>query len=197
MPVGRTVSSLRSLPGAAAALLLSLLHGTASVAQEAQVSVFGGVPVSNGWQDVFSSPGDLEFRDAGLVGLSYGREWPTPAGAFSIGIEAQVVKYFGEQTHLEFNLPAFLRYRPGGFRPLNSLGFGVGLSHATEVPPIEVENKGGSARTLLYWAMEAEFGQQDADSTVFLRLHHRSNGFGLFAEKGGFNAVVLGLRHRY
>lgn len=195
--MARTVFSLNSLVGATTALVLSLLGGGSSVAQENQITVFGGAPVSNDWEDVFRDPSNLQFRDASMLGISYGREWPTQAGAFSFGIEAQVVKYFGEQTHFEFNLPAFFHYRPGGFRPLDSLGFGVGLSHATEVPPIEVENKGGSARTLLYWAMEAEFGQEDADTTFFLRLHHRSNGFGLFAEKGGFNALVLGLRHRY
>ena len=195
--MGRTAFSVGSLSGATAALLLSLLHGSIAAAQDTEISVFGGVPVSNVWEDVFRAPGNLEFRDASFVGLSYGKEWPLRGRAFSLGIEAQVVKYFGEQTHIEFNLPAFLRYRPKGTLPLNSLGFGLGLSHATEVPAIEIANKGGSARTLLYWAMEAEFGPKDADTTVFFRLHHRSNGFGLFAERGGFNALVLGLRRRY
>lgn len=186
-----------SLLGVLAALTLSLLNGGAALGQDNQFSVFGGVPFSNGWEDFFRDPGKLEFRDAGLIGIAYGKEWPTGFQRFSIGIEAQMVKYFGEQTHLEFDLPAFLRYRPQALLPLQGLGFGVGLSHATEVPRIEVANKGGSARTLLYWGMEAEFGQENSDTTLFFRLHHRSNGFGAFAERGGFNALVVGLRRRY
>jgi hypothetical protein len=50
---------------------------------------------------------------------------------------------------------------------------------------------------MLYWMLEAEFGPRDAQRSVFLRLHHRSNAYGLFAEAGGSNVMVLGLRRRW
>lgn len=161
-----------------------------------QVSVFGGVPVSNNWEDVFARPGDLEFRDAGMIGLAYGREWATRWRGVSLGLEGQIVKYFGEQDHVELNLPASLRYSFEG-PVLRSVAFGLGLSHATEVPAIEVANKGGSERTMLYWMIESEFGARQSDRSLYARLHHRSTGYGLFGDEGGFNALVLGYRLRF
>ncbi|WP_139307528.1 hypothetical protein [Rhodovulum sp. ES.010] len=49
----------------------------ADPAQDRHLSVFGDIPVSNGWEDVFLAPGDLEFRDGSLVGVAYGRGGPT------------------------------------------------------------------------------------------------------------------------
>lgn len=74
------------------------------------------------------------------------------------------------------------------------MAFGLGLSYATEVPAIEVDNKGSSENTLFYWTFETEFGGRESGRSVFWRLHHRSSGFGLLGEVGGFNAMVLGVR---
>ncbi|WP_175566916.1 hypothetical protein [Rhodovulum sp. ES.010] len=44
--------------------------------------------------------------------------------------------------------------------------------------------------------MEAEFGPHEGGRSFFARLHHRSDGYGLMAERGDFNALVLGTRWR-
>ncbi len=160
------------------------------------MSIFAGRQVSNVWEDVFLAPGDLDWRDSGIVGVAAGRDWPV-APNLSLGIEAQVVVHFGEQDHLELNLPVFLRYTPERLRPLRSLAFGLGPSYASEVPEIEVQTRGGSQRALLYWAIEAEFSSPSRQATIFTRLHHRSNGFGTIGEDGGSNVIVLGLRRRW
>lgn len=148
------------------------------------------------WEDVFIAPGDLDWRDSGIVGVALGRDWPVAAN-LSIGVEGQVVAHFGEQDHAELNLPVFLRYEPDRLRPLRSLAFGMGPSYATDIPEIEVETRGGSQRALLYWAIEIEATSPMPETALFGRLHHRSNGFGSIADKGGSNVIVLGLRRRW
>jgi hypothetical protein len=167
-------------------------------AAEAQnmVSVFAGQQVADGWQDVFIHPGNLDWQDSGVAGIAVGREWPV-WGHVSLGFEAQVVQHFGEQDHAEFNLPLTARYATGRLAPLRSLAGGMGVSYATEIPPIEAETRDGSEQTLLYWMLEAEFGLPTPEATIYARLHHRSNGYGVVAEEGGSNVLVIGLRHRW
>jgi hypothetical protein len=177
--------------------LFSLLPATCPAATRDHVAVFGGVQVANAWQDVFEERWDsLDWRESGIVGVAYGRDW-SPARWFALGFELQAALHVGEQRHAEVNLPIFARLTPHRLPPLRSLGFGIGPSFASRVPPIEVETRGGSAKTLLYWAIEAEFGRHDRPGSAFIRLHHRSNGFGAVAEAGGSNIIVLGFRHRW
>lgn len=179
----------------AAASITAIAFAGDAVADD-QASVFAGRMVSDGWEDVFLSPGHLDWRNSGLLGLAYGRDWQvTPR--LSFGLEGQVVGHFGEQQHAEFNLPLFIRYAPDGFGPLESAAFGMGPSLATEVPEIEVDTKGGSERLLLYWAIELEFASPRPGTSIYGRLHHRSNGWGRIAEQGGSNAIVMGLRRRW
>jgi hypothetical protein len=178
-----------------AAVCLAPLCCGAAVAGD-QVSVFAGRMVSNGWEDVFTEPGHLDWRESGVVGVAYGRDWPLTR-RLSFGAEGQMVFHFGEQVHAEFNLPVYLRYSPESLHPLESASFGMGPSFATEVPEIEVETKGGSQRALLYWSIEFEFLTPRPDMFVYARLHHRSNVFGIVADEGGSNAVVIGLRRRW
>ena len=174
---------------------LGLAGGAA--AQQGQVSVFGGISVSNVWEDTILDPTGLDWRDTGLVGVAFGRDWRRGAAPVSFGLEFQVVKYAGEQDHFEFNLPVFVRYHPSSRLPVRSLGFGLGLSHATDAPEVEVLTKGSTERTLFYWTAEAEFGPRGGAVSIFTRLHHRSNGFGLLADEGGSNVIVWGLRRRW
>ena len=166
------------------------------VAEEQQLAVFGGIHVAQNWEEVFADPANIEWRDSFLLGAAYGREWDTRFSAVTLGFELQALKHAGEQDHFEFNLPAFLRLHPPEPVPVRSFGFGLGLSYATEVPEVEVLRKGQSQQLLFYWAIEAEFGRKDALAT-FVRLHHRSDGFGFFETDTGSNFLVVGLRRRW
>ena len=177
--------------------LALLASAGCAVAAERSVTVFGGRQTANVWEDVLLL-NDVRFLDAGLLGVAGAVDWPIGSTRLTVGVEAQVVKHFGSQNHVEVNLPAVLRYR---FRnpplAIDGLAFGLGLSHATRVPAIEVEREGRSRRTLFYWTAEAAFRTPREDLSAVIRLHHRSSGFGFFGDSGSSNAVVLGIRQRF
>ncbi len=45
--------------------------------------------------------------------------------------------------------------------------------------------------------MELEIGPLDKDWSALFRLHHRSGAFGLVADEGDSNALVIGLKQRF
>ena len=180
-----------------AALLALGVASPSALARETEASVFAGAHVDDNWPEVFRDPSGLDWRDTALAGVTWGRSWPSADGSVRLGFEVQMAAHAGEQDHLELNLPVTLRWRMPRPLPVRSLAAGAGPSWASEVPRVEVLRKGDSARLMLYWMLEAEFGPREAERSVFLRLHHRSNAYGLFAEAGGSNAVVLGLRRRW
>lgn len=165
---------------------------------ENQVSVFLGRHVDDTWQDVFRFADDLEYANAGLVGIGLGRDWRRPGDSFSFGVELQVDWQFGDQEHFEVNVPVLARYHlPAPAPALRSLAFGLGPSYTTKVPRYEVGSRGDSQQFLMYWAMEAEFGARDRSTSGYVRLHHRSGMFGAVADEGASNALVLGMRRRW
>lgn len=181
-------------PGVVAAVLATQATAAAGTPE---VLLYGGVQVQNVWHDVITEPATIDRYDAGLVGIAYARAWDTPLPGVSAGFEGQANLHFGGQTYGEFNLPTFLRYTPPWNLPLRSAAFGLGPSVTTSVSEIEIEKGGGSQVVLFYWYLEMEFGPQSRDTSVFVRLHHRSNGFDTFEAPGSSNAIVLGLRRRF
>jgi hypothetical protein len=170
---------------------------TCADAAERNVMVFGGIQTANVWEEVVLFD-DIRFLDAGLVGLAGGIDWPLGASRASLGLEAQIVRHFGDQDHWEANLPAVARYRFAAPRlPVESVAFGLGLSYASKVPATEVAREGQSRRTLFYWTAEVAFRTPAEDVSVALRLHHRSSGFGIFGDSGSSNAIVLGVRRNF
>jgi hypothetical protein len=154
-----------------------------------------------GWEDIFIDTAGTEFDDAyllvGAVSREYARRFD---GALAIEWEAQAVKHFGDQRHWEFNaVPLVLRWErfPWSNRLDSSAAFGLGLSYATELPPVEVKLEGESHQTLVYWVMEVTAGPRDAAWSASLRLHHRSVAYGLMGDEGGMNAIGLGLRYQF
>jgi len=73
----------------------------------------------------------------------------------------------------------------------------LGLSYATDVPESEIDRGGDSTRTLVYWMAELEFYLPPDFLTLVFRLHHRSDGYGLFPEDSGTNAFLAGIRWRF
>jgi len=178
-------------------LALVLATGLAGTASANALNVYGGVQAGKGWQDVLAAPGAAEYYDDGLVGVSFSHDWRSAEPGWSLGFEAQANLHVGRQDYWEFNLPIVLRYAPPWSIPLRSFAYGLGPSLATSVPQIEIDKGGDSQTVLFYWFMEAEIGPQGGDVSGFVRLHHRSNGFGTFDKPGSSNAVVVGLRKRF
>ena len=61
----------------------------------------------------------------------------------------------------------------------------------------EVANEGDSQRRVVYWMVELELGPPDKGWSGIFRLHHRSEAFGLIADEGGSNVLVIGLMQRF
>lgn len=170
-----------------------------AMAQDFSLATYVGWLTKEKWEQSVL-PG-AEFSDAVIVVVS--GSWTFSRffdGKLSCELEAQVGKYFGDQDHWEFNLPilGFRWHRfPWDAVLATSLAWGIGPSYATEVPPIELETNDSSSRWLVYWFGELTLGPPAASWEALVRLHHRSDAFGLVAEDGGSNAVCAGLRYRF
>jgi len=114
--------------------------------------------------------------------------------------ELQVLKHFGEQDHVEFVGSVNLRWVtfPWNRYLATTVGFGGGLSMATEVPELERRDPSNSdAAALLHYVMiEATFALPGSRWSVVTRVHHRSGVWGLFSHSGS-NVLAAGLRYRF
>ncbi|MEM8870338.1 MAG: hypothetical protein AAGE38_08045, partial [Pseudomonadota bacterium] len=129
---------------------------------------FAGVMTDNVWEESIQ-PWETEFLDSYLIGLGLRRDWPVAgSNRYFIGIEGQTVAHFGDQTHLEFNAPVVLSYRPQGrwSGPVDVLSFGLGLSYASEIPQTEINRDGASQRLMIYWMAEVAVPGPIAQSEV-------------------------------
>ena len=162
------------------------------------IVVFGGLMTDNTWEDALV-PWDLDYRDSTLVGLAVSHGIGRSDRRFGFEIEGQVVRHFGDQDHWEFNFPIVGRWKAFPWDGVvdTSLAFGIGPSYASEKPKVEVTNKGDSQRLLVYWMAEIEVGPPDKGWSAIFRIHHRSGAFGLVADEGGSNAIVIGFRQRF
>ncbi len=182
----------------AAILWVGLGITTSSAAEQRDwiVTAFGGQLTNNVWEEAIN-PSETKFIDSYVVGLGVARDF-AQRGRFDFGWEIQAVGHFGDQDHFEFNTPVYARFNtPESWRILKSLTFGLGLSYATKVPSTEIERGRDSTRTLVYWMGEMEFHLPPENLDLVFRLHHRSDGYGLFPHDTGSNAFVLGLRWRH
>lgn len=183
-----------------ASLIFALVFGVASTAVSDPagrfyVDGFLGVMTENRFHEVFD-PSKLDLADSGLLGVGIGWERQIADSRFHLGFQFQAVAHAGRQDHLEFNLPVVIRYTPRRPVPrwLKSTSFGLGLSHATKVPQVEVDRTGESQRTFAYWLAEVEMKLPDPQRSMFVRLHHRSDAYGAFDANGGSTALSVGWR---
>lgn len=181
-------------PGPALAVL-ALWAAPAAGEPRDSLSVSLGRMTDNTWQDVLMETGSVTARDAWAVGVAAAREWPLGRAGF-VGVEAQAHLHFGEQGYLELAAPVYLRsVRPESVW-LPALAYGLGLSWTSAEPRVEIDRRGESQRLLAYWFIELEFAAR-RPVRPFLRLHHRSDAFGLFEADTGSNLVELGLRRDF
>jgi hypothetical protein len=194
-----------TLRGAAALALSLTLLAPALVRAEVGdwfTTVYGArISTQPGWEDIIIDAPGTEFVDSYLVTVAVSRQYAErKEGALAIEAEGQVVKHFHDQTHWEFNaVPIVLRWKrfPWSDRFNSSAAFGIGLSYATELPPVEVLLEGESQQWLIYWVMELTAGPRKSPWEISLRLHHRSVAYGLMGDEGGMNAVGVGIRYHF
>jgi hypothetical protein len=185
-----------------AALVLALPACVQAAVGDWYGTVYGArIATQPGWEYIILDAWNTEFVDSYLVTVALARQYAERKnGALAIEAEGQVVRHFHDQTHWEFNaLPVLLRWKrfPWSERLSTSAAFGIGLSYATDLPPVEVLLEGESHKWLIHWVMELTAGPVQSRWSVSLRLHHRSVAYGLMGDEGGMNALGMGLRYRF
>jgi hypothetical protein len=161
------------------------------------LNVYTGRLTTNHWDDFFQPDGDIDFKDSYLVAAALAKRVATWEEKASFEIEGQIVKHFHYQTNWEFNALASARWEAFWWDNFldTSVAFGLGPSYATDEPEIEIENDGDTSRFLVYWMMELALALPSYPNTALIvRIHHRSNAYGLVAEEGGSNSLAVGLK---
>lgn len=179
--------------GTLVAAAVALAGPAAAFDGRGYVALTGGQMSDNEWGDLFDDWGSVRARNATQLGAGASREWAVGRIGF-VGVEAQVLKHFGEQDHFELTVPLFIRTPRVRYRAIPSIAYGLGLSMATARSETEIARTGSSARTLAHWFIELEFGTDASTWRPYLRLHHRSDASGTFNADTGSNAVLLGVR---
>jgi len=192
---------------AQALLTLTVVFATATIPAEAlpqedprhAVTLFGGIQLDNPWADIYKRPEKLNITRGRFVGVAGSTRLLKPLEKLSIEFEAQAVRHVRGQHHWEFNAAPVVRWTPIQSNGIIDAGmaYGIGLSHTTEKPEIELDNEGETARTMIYWVFELAAGPANSPWEGVARVHHRSPAYGLFAADGGYNGLVLGTRRRF
>lgn len=183
--------------GCAICLSVLLSASPARADPELIVTGFLGVMTNDSWEDTVQF-WDTDYAESGLIGVAVGRD-VAHRGRLSFGYEIQAVRHFGVQDHFEINAPLVVRYDRAGQRlpAISSLAFGLGLSWASEKPQVEIDNDGDTTRVLIYWMSEVGLDLSGTEMEGILRVHHRSDGYGVFPEDSGSNALAVGVRRRF
>ncbi|TWI70747.1 hypothetical protein LZ24_02167 [Desulfobotulus alkaliphilus] len=166
-------------------------------ARDISLTVFGGQSTRNVWEDFFISPFTLDFADSRIAACAMAYTFARiPDWHLSFELEGQIVRHWGIQNHWESNLPVVIRHHrmPWSHEFRSSAAFGVGPSWSSDTPPLEVETRGDSQPVLFHWFMELTAGPLQAPWMFTVRLHHRSTGYKLLADKGGLDTLVGGIR---
>lgn len=160
------------------------------------VNLYAARLTANHWEEFFNvGDGWLDFRDSYLLAATLARRIGRYGNRVSFEIEGQVVKHFKGQDHWEFNGLVAARWGRFWWDDFleTSLAFGLGPSFASKKPVVESEGQ-----NLVYWMIELALGLPKYPQTAFIiRIHHRSNAFGLVGDEGGSNALACGLKYRF
>ncbi len=149
------------------------------------------------WEQREPIPG-LPGRCSGILGMTRRMLQLTPW--FELKGEAQLGQHWGMQDHPEVNALVKSLWGPlsWGDRLATTAGLGTGFSYAFERPEIEFRPERPPSRFLIYLLAEIGLAHLDApDWGLFMRVHHRSDGFGVIGEARGSNFIGVGLRHRF
>lgn len=189
---------------AAAIFLIALTplraYPSGTVEKPYYVNILAGQMTNNNWENFFGVGHALEFEDSYFIAIALAKRIGVYKKLASFEIEGQVVKHFHLQNHLELNALVTARWDAFWWDKYvdTSLAFGLGPSFATAKPELEERNDGATSSFLAYWMIELVLGLPQYPKVAFItRLHHRSTAFGLLSDKGGSNALAIGLKYRF
>jgi hypothetical protein len=163
------------------------------------VTLYAGRYAHEHLTELLSFRASFREKNSQVLVVAVARELWRYKDLLALEAEGQVGRHVGAMDHWEFNGLAALRWHPFPWDEyLNtSLAVGNGLSYATEVPRVEKEYDEDAVRVLNYLLVELTFGLPEQPRWSFsLRIHHRSDVFGLF-EGGGSNFLCGGIKHSF
>jgi len=163
------------------------------------LNLYGGIMTTNDWDELLY-PTSVDFKDSYLGAVTLARTIGRYKHLASFEVEGQVVGHFHSQTYAEFNILATGRWEAFWWDKYldTSLAFGIGPSYTTEKSQVEIFNDGDTSQLLVYWMLELSLALPKQKRTaLIMRIHHRSNAFGLVAEDGGSNALAMGVKIRF
>jgi len=181
-------------------ILIALPHSAHTEPYGYSLNFYGGELTSNHWEEFFNPFDTLDFQDSYLAAFGLAKKVGRYKQFISFELEGQIVKHVHKQTHWEFNALATTRWEPFPWDKYldTSIAFGLGPSWATEKPPIEIRNEGDTEQFMVYWMIEFAFSFPEQTRWAFItRIHHRSEAYGLIADKGGSNALALGVKYNF
>ncbi len=164
------------------------------------IFVYGGTWSDNDFGDILL--GKTAPRDSHVWAFGMSRTVYEYNRNLLFELELNVAKHTGEQHHWAFNSAFSARWMrfPWDEHVNSTLSFGLGPSYALDRPEIENEPDEDTARFLIFMVTEATFGlpgKRGSRWETFVRIHHRSGGFGLIKESIGSNFITVGLRYRF
>jgi len=122
----------------------------------------------------------------------------------ALEIDGTIAARFGQDHEWDFAILPMLRWKAFPWNRFLYTNFRLGLlgiSYATGISPWEKQNSGNGrgSRLLGFMVPEITFSSgPDSMGEAFLRVHHRSGGWGTFnGAWGGSNYVSVGYRGRW
>lgn len=143
------------------------------------------------------APWSWDYGDINFTSLTFARKIAEYGNYISFEPEVGVGKRFGDANEYEFWGALYGRWNgfPWDHIIDTSVAVSTGVSYASNSNRLEENRVNGNASWLHYFSPEITLAAPDESSVSFvIRLHHRSGAGGLFAESGGFQYLMLGLR---
>jgi len=143
---------------------------------------------------------DTDFQSSYLAVAGLGREIYSFSEDLHLEGEVNIGQHWGQQTHSEINALFPLRWSRFPWDSVldTSVAFGLGLSLATQAPPIEERADLPADPFLAYMMFEFETRlPRWPQRSIYMRIHHRSGVFDLVSDASGSNFVGLGLRAHF
>jgi hypothetical protein len=163
-------------------------------------SLYGGVHASGYLNDVITFDADYSDGNNVLV-AALTREIYRYKHYFSVEIEGQIGRHFGDDvSHWEIVGLGIGRWHSFPWDNLvdTSLAIGAGLSNYTDISYLEKDRDDEAQRLRGYLAFELTFGLPRYPRwDLMVRIHHRSNMWGVFGEGDSSNYVCVGLKYAF
>ncbi|SEM22553.1 hypothetical protein SAMN04489760_10737 [Syntrophus gentianae] len=168
-------------------------------AKDWTVTIYGAIQARSDFDEMFYDP-DFD-NDYKFIAVALNRKIGSFTKHMDFECEAQVVKHFDGQNHMEFNGLVIARWLTFLWDEYidTSLAVGDGLSWATETPKLEALEHEKTSALLDYVLVEVSLSLPQAPEwSLVWRIHHRSGVFGLFnGVHGGSNALGVGLSYHF